>query len=96
VVEVSELTWRVREPGERPAALAAGTRPADRADVTWIFAQRLAGHSIARITRALNDAGISCPSAADPGRNSHRSGQAGMLSTVRAILANPRYRPGSP
>ena len=26
--------------------------------VTWMFAQRLAGHSIARITRALNDAGF--------------------------------------
>ena len=57
----------------------------------WIFAQRLAGHSIARITRALNDAGIPCPSAADPGRNTHRSGQAWILTTVRAILANPRY-----
>jgi len=31
-----------------------------------MFAQRLAGHSAARITRALNDAGIPCPSAADP------------------------------
>ncbi|WP_369359772.1 hypothetical protein [Streptomyces sp. cg2] len=37
--------------------------------VRWIFAQRLAQHSIARITRALNDAGIPCPSAADPERN---------------------------
>jgi hypothetical protein len=34
-----------------------------------MFAQRLAGHSAARITRALNDAGVPCPSAADPGRN---------------------------
>jgi hypothetical protein len=56
-----------------------------------MFAQRLAGHSMARITRALNDAGIACPSAADPDRNSHRSGQAWTLHTVRAILANPRY-----
>jgi len=52
---------------------------------------RLAGHSLARITRALNDAGIPCPSAADPGRNTHRAGQAWTLGTVRAILANPRY-----
>jgi len=59
--------------------------------VTWMFAQRLAGHSIARITRALNDAGIPCPSAADPKRNPHRSGTAWTLSTVAAILANPRY-----
>jgi hypothetical protein len=56
-----------------------------------MFAQRLAGHSLARITRALNDAGIPCPSAADPGRNPHRAGQAWALGTVRTILANPRY-----
>ena len=29
-----------------------------------MFAQLLAGHSLARITRALNDAAIPCPSAA--------------------------------
>jgi site-specific DNA recombinase len=56
-----------------------------------MFAQRLAGHSVARITRALNDAGIPCPSAADPGRNPHRTGKAWTLRTVAAILANPRY-----
>jgi hypothetical protein len=56
-----------------------------------MFSQRLAGHSAARITRALNDAGVPCPSAADPGRNSHRSGAAWTLRTVAAILANPRY-----
>ena len=57
----------------------------------WIFAQRLAGHSLARITRALTEAGIPCPSAADPERNRHRAGQEWSLTTVRAILANPRY-----
>ncbi len=56
-----------------------------------MFAQRPAGHSLARITRALNDAAIPCPSAADPRRNRHRSGQAWTLNTVAAILANPRY-----
>jgi hypothetical protein len=56
-----------------------------------MFVQRLAGHSAARITRALNDAGVPCPSAADPGRNPHRTGQAWTLRTVAAILANPRY-----
>ncbi len=56
-----------------------------------MFAQRLAGHSLARITRALNDVAIPCPSAADPGRNTHRAGQAWTLGTARAILANPRY-----
>ena len=45
--------------------------------VRWVFAQRLAGHSLARITRALNEAGIPCPSAADPGRNAHRAGSGG-------------------
>jgi hypothetical protein len=56
-----------------------------------MFAQRLAGHSVARITRALNDAGIPCPSAADPARNPHRSGTAWTLGTVASILASPRY-----
>ncbi|MEU2926971.1 recombinase family protein [Streptomyces sp. NPDC007251] len=59
--------------------------------VSWIFAQRLAGHSIARIARALNDAGIPCPAAADPTRNPHRNGQRWVLNTVRSILTNPRY-----
>jgi len=56
-----------------------------------MFAQLRAGHSLARITRALNDAGIPCPSAADPVRNTHRAGEKWTLTTVRAILANPRY-----
>ncbi|MBT2234408.1 recombinase family protein [Nonomuraea sp. NEAU-A123] len=59
--------------------------------VTWMFAQRRAGHSLARITRALNDADVPCPSAADPKRNAHRSGAGWTLTTVRAILCNPRY-----
>ncbi|MER6083431.1 recombinase family protein [Streptomyces sp. NPDC001833] len=67
------------------------TDPACGPIVSWIFAQRLAGHSIARIARALNDAGIPCPAAADPTRNPHRNGQRWVLNTVRAILTNPRY-----
>lgn len=59
--------------------------------VRWIFAQRLAGHSLARITRALTEAGVPCPSAADPERNAHRAGERWSLTTARAILANPRY-----
>jgi DNA invertase Pin-like site-specific DNA recombinase len=59
--------------------------------VRWMFAQRLAGHSMARIARALNDAGIPCPSAADPGRNPHRTGTAWTLGTVATILGSPRY-----
>ena len=65
--------------------------PATAPAVAWMFAQRLAGHSIARITRALNDAAIPCPSAADPKRNPHRTGAAWTLGTVASILANPRY-----
>jgi Recombinase len=61
-----------------------------------MFAQRLAGHSVARITRALNDAGIPCSSAADPGRNPHRTGAAWTLRTVTAILANPLRHPPQP
>ena len=59
--------------------------------VRWIFAQRLAGHSTARIARALNDAGVPCPSAADPARNQHRTGAGWVLGTVTTILQNPRY-----
>jgi len=59
--------------------------------VRWIFAQRLAGHSVARIARALNEAGVPCPSAADPGRNTHRTGTSWTLGTVITILENPRY-----
>ena len=59
--------------------------------VRWMFAQRLAGHSVARIARALNDAGMPCPSAADPARNPHRAGTGWTVRTVGSILANPRY-----
>jgi len=59
--------------------------------VRWIFAQRLAGHSVARIARALNEAGVPCPSAADPSRNPHRSAAGWTLGTVTTILSNPRY-----
>jgi site-specific DNA recombinase len=92
--------YRLADAGPHPnKAHAAWGRRAHRLEpdpdtapvVRWMFAQRLAGHSLARITRALNDAGIPCPSAADPGRNPHRSGAAWTLFTVRAILANPRY-----
>jgi site-specific DNA recombinase len=56
-----------------------------------MFAQRLAGHSVARIARALNEARVPCPSAADPDRNPHRPGTAWTLGAVNSILANPRY-----
>jgi site-specific DNA recombinase len=92
--------YRLADAGPHPnKAHAAWGRRAHRLEpdpvtapvVRWMFAQRLAGHSVARITRALNDAGIPCPSAADPARNPHRTGAGWTLRTVAAILANPRY-----
>src|SRR5690349_20919339 len=92
--------YRLADAGPHPnKAHAAWGRRAHRLEpdpvtapvVTWMFAQRLAGHSAARITRALNNAGVPCPSAADPGRNPHRAGNRWTLRTVAAILANPRY-----
>ncbi len=59
--------------------------------VTWMFQQRLAGRSMARITRALNDMKVPCPSAADRARNPHRTAGAWTLPAVRAVLGNPRY-----
>ena len=46
---------------------------------------------MARIARALNEAGVPCPSAADPGRNPHRTGTGWALGTVTTIVRNPRY-----
>jgi DNA invertase Pin-like site-specific DNA recombinase len=75
--------YRLVDAGPHPnKAHAAWGRRAHRLDpdpataptVRWIFVQRLAGHSVARIARALNQAGVPCPSAADPGRNTHRTG----------------------
>ncbi|WP_025620596.1 recombinase family protein [Salinispora cortesiana] len=65
--------------------------PATAEHVRWMFAQRLDGQSLASIARALNDAGIPCPSGIDPNRNPHRRGDRWTLRTVAAILANPRY-----
>ena len=92
--------YRLADAGPHPnKAHAAWGRRAHRLEpdpvtapvVSWMFGQRLAGHSAARITRALNDAGVPCPSAADPGRNRHRAGAGWTLRTVAVILANPRY-----
>ncbi|GAA1992908.1 recombinase family protein [Catenulispora subtropica] len=75
--------------GWRPHRLDAN--PDTGPIVGWIFEARLAGHSVARITRALNDVGIGCPSAADRASNPHRSGDAWGVRTVQEILANPVY-----
>jgi site-specific DNA recombinase len=92
--------YRLGDAGPHPnKAHAAWGRRAHRLEpdpetahvVRWIFAQRLTGHSVARIARALNEAGIPCPSASDPGRNPHRPGTGWTLGTVTTILQNPRY-----
>lgn len=92
--------YRLADAGPHPnKAHAAWGRRAHRLDpdpaaapvVGWIFAQRLAGHSVARIARALNEAGVPCPSAADPVRNPHRTAAGWTLGTITTILRNPRY-----
>lgn len=65
--------------------------PAAGSIVEWMFSMRQEGLSLARITRALNDAAIPCPSAEDPEANPHRTGKRWTLSTVREILLNPVY-----
>jgi site-specific DNA recombinase len=93
--------YRLADAGPHPnKAHAAWGRRARRLDpdpraahmVRWMFAQRLSGHSVARIARALNEAGVPCPSAADPARNPHRTATGWTLGTVTTILQNPRYR----
>ena len=73
------------------AWLDCGPAPVTAPHVGWIFAQRLAGQSAAGIARVLNDLGVPSPSAYDPARNAHRTGDAWTLRTVAEILANPRY-----
>ncbi|MFD0635512.1 recombinase family protein [Catenulispora yoronensis] len=68
-----------------------GIDPTAATTIEWIFAMRLQEFSLARITRALNDAAIPCPSAADPESNPHRTGAEWTLGTVREILQNPVY-----
>lgn len=85
-------------PHPNPAHASWGRRahrlapdPATAEHVRWIFAQRLAGRSVAGIARELNDRGVPCPSRVDRRRNRHRTGEAWTLRTVACILANPRY-----
>ena len=63
--------------------------PATAPVMAWMFVQRLAGHSAARITRALNDAEVPCPSAAAPGRNP-------APDRYRVDAADGRGDPGQP
>ncbi len=92
--------YRLVDAGPHPnRAHAAWGRRRQRLDldpvtarhVRWMFAERLAGRSVAGIARELNERGVPCPSGADPERNRHRSGQVWNLRSVAVILANPRY-----
>jgi site-specific DNA recombinase len=65
--------------------------PATAPAVRWMFAERLAGRSVAGIARALNEQKVAGPSSVDPGRNRHRTRRDWSLRTVTEILANPRY-----
>ncbi|WP_074307852.1 recombinase family protein [Micromonospora cremea] len=49
------------------------------------------GSSYAGIARALNEAGVPCPSDADPERNPHRHNHSWSLRTVASILGDARY-----
>ncbi|GHD28162.1 putative recombinase [Nocardiopsis kunsanensis] len=92
--------YRLVDAGPHPnRAHAAWGRRLQRLDpdpvtaphVRWIFAERLAGRSIAGIARWLNEKGVACPSSADRQRNPHRSAHAWTVQTVAVILNNPRY-----
>lgn len=65
--------------------------PATAPYVVRMFAERLAGASVARIPRSLNDDGVPCPAEVDAERNAHRGQCSWTLRTVACILANPRY-----
>jgi len=97
--------YRLADAGPHPNAAHArwGRRlqrlepdPGTAPHLRWIFAQRLAGHSVASIARALNERAVPCPSGMDPERNRHRSRAGWTLRTVATILANPRYTASLP
>ncbi|MDQ2726037.1 MAG: recombinase family protein, partial [Actinomycetota bacterium] len=60
--------------------------------VRQVFAWRAEGLGYGTIAACLDEAGTSCPSAADPSRNTHRAGRSWGRSTVAEIVGNPRYR----
>ncbi len=96
-----------RGPAPQQGAWARGRRahrlepdPMTAPVVRWMFAQRLAGHSLARIARALNDAGIPCRPAAQPAPEragvdaEHRSGDRGEPAVHRSAgVESAAHRP---
>ena len=66
--------------------------PATAHVVRWIFAQRLTGHSVARIAPRLGRGRGAVPVRGRPRpRNTHRTAAGWTLGTVTTILSNPRY-----
>jgi site-specific DNA recombinase len=59
--------------------------------VQRIFQDAVDGLAVRAIARTLNEEGVPCPSAHDPGRNSHRKQNGWQPATVSSLLANPRY-----
>jgi site-specific DNA recombinase len=85
-------------PHPNPAKAADGKRlhklepdPTTAAVVKRIFALYLSGLGIFAIAERLTRDSIPSPSAADPARNRHRTGEGWAKSAIKAILANPRY-----
>ncbi|WP_405090257.1 recombinase family protein [Micromonospora sp. NBC_01392] len=85
-------------PHPNPGKAADGRRlhklepdPATASVVRRIFAMYLANNGYFAIAEALTHDGIPSPSAADPARNPHRTGEGWAKSAVKNILSNPRY-----
>lgn len=85
-------------PHPRPDLAALGARahrleldPLAAPVVRRIFALRRSGLGAKRIAATLDADGVACPSAQDPARNRHRTGQGWEPGTVLSILSNPRY-----
>ncbi|WP_213456551.1 recombinase family protein [Rhizomonospora bruguierae] len=85
-------------PHPNPAKAADGRRlhklepdPTTAPVVRRIFAMYLANYGYFAIAEALTRDGIPSPSAADPARNPHRTGEGWAKSAVKNILSNPRY-----
>ena len=85
-------------PHPNPGKAADGKRlhklepdPTTAPVVSRIFALYLSGLGIFAIAERLSRDGLPSPSAADPERNRHRTGEGWAKSAVKSILANPRY-----
>jgi site-specific DNA recombinase len=85
-------------PHPHPAKAADGKRlhklapdPVTAPVVARIFAEYLAGRGFYAIAEGLTADGVLSPSAYDPARNPHRTGEGWAKSAVRAILGNRRY-----